>query len=91
MEAKMKKKRRAFVNEDDCVACGCCVKVCPRNAIEVWKGIYLHGLGFFVSSFHCQRNERILQPLLRAGTAIWNTGRTLRTLPQSRYSEMDEE
>ena len=39
MEAKIKKKRRAFVNEDDCVACGCCVKVCPRNAIEVWKGI----------------------------------------------------
>lgn len=52
METKMKKKRRAFVNEDDCVACGCCVKVCPRNAIEVWKGIYLHGLGFFVSLFH---------------------------------------
>ncbi|MGI6031369.1 MAG: 4Fe-4S dicluster domain-containing protein [Eubacteriales bacterium] len=22
-----------------CVACGCCVKVCPRQAIEVWKGI----------------------------------------------------
>ena len=39
METKMKKKRRAFVNEDDCVACGCCVKVCPRNAIEIWKGI----------------------------------------------------
>lgn len=29
METKMKKKRRAFVNADDCVACGCCVKVCP--------------------------------------------------------------
>lgn len=39
METKMKKKRRAFVNEDDCVACGCCVKVCPRNAIEIWKGL----------------------------------------------------
>lgn len=23
MEAKIKKKRTAFVNEDDCVACGC--------------------------------------------------------------------
>ena len=23
MEAKIKKKRRAIVNEDDCVACGC--------------------------------------------------------------------
>ena len=39
MEAKIKKKRRAFVNEADCVACGCCVKVCPRNANELWKGI----------------------------------------------------
>lgn len=39
MEMKTKKKRRAFVNEDDCVACGCCVKICPRSAIEIWKGI----------------------------------------------------
>lgn len=34
-----RKKRKAFVNTDDCVACGCCIKVCPRNAIEIWKGI----------------------------------------------------
>lgn len=39
MEAKMRKKRGAFVAANDCVACGCCVKVCPRNAIEIWKGI----------------------------------------------------
>ena len=24
---------------EDCVACGCCVKVCPKQAIEIWKGI----------------------------------------------------
>lgn len=30
----------ALVNKDDCVACGCCVKVCPKQAITVHKGIY---------------------------------------------------
>ena len=39
MENKIRKKRRAFVNANDCVACGCCAKVCPRNAIEIWNGI----------------------------------------------------
>ena len=38
MERK-KKKRKTFVDTNDCVACGCCVKVCPKNAIEIWKGI----------------------------------------------------
>lgn len=33
-------KRKAVVSTKDCVACGCCVKVCPRNAITVPKGIY---------------------------------------------------
>jgi ferredoxin len=23
-----------------CVACGCCVKVCPRGAMSVYKGMY---------------------------------------------------
>ena len=32
-------KRKAVVSVRDCVACGCCVKVCPRNAITVPKGI----------------------------------------------------
>ena len=31
--------RRAVVREDTCVACGCCVKVCPLGAIQVWKGV----------------------------------------------------
>ena len=34
-----RKKRKAFINMNDCVACGCCIKVCPRNAIDIWKGI----------------------------------------------------
>lgn len=33
-------KRNAIVNIRECVACGCCIKVCPRGAISVPKGIY---------------------------------------------------
>ena len=32
-------KRKAVVNLQDCVACGCCLKICPRNAISIPKGI----------------------------------------------------
>ena len=39
MQQKIKKKCRAFVQETLCVACGCCVKVCPMAAIEIYKGI----------------------------------------------------
>lgn len=39
MEKKSRKKKKAFVIADDCVACGCCLKVCPRNALEIWHGI----------------------------------------------------
>ena len=30
---------KAFVEERDCVACGCCVKVCPLGAISVRRGV----------------------------------------------------
>ncbi len=33
-------KRKAAVNIRECVACGCCMKVCPRSAISVPKGIH---------------------------------------------------
>lgn len=39
MEQKIRKKKKALVSAHECVACGCCIKVCPRNAIEIWKGI----------------------------------------------------
>ena len=39
MDEKVRKRRKAFVEAGSCVACGCCVKVCPREAITVWKGI----------------------------------------------------
>lgn len=33
------KRRKARVDGDACVACGCCVKVCPLHAIEIVRGI----------------------------------------------------
>lgn len=33
-------KRKAKVSIIECVACGCCIKVCPKNAIAVPHGIY---------------------------------------------------
>lgn len=35
-----RKRKRAFVDTDHCVACGCCVKVCPLGAIQVDRGLY---------------------------------------------------
>lgn len=32
-------KRKAVVNIEVCVACGCCLKVCPQNAISIPEGI----------------------------------------------------
>jgi len=34
--------RVAEVDRSLCVGCGCCVKVCPRGAIAVWKGKYAY-------------------------------------------------
>lgn len=39
METKQRKRRRAVVDAAGCVACGCCVKVCPLGAVSVWRGI----------------------------------------------------
>lgn len=33
-------RRKAIINHAECVACGCCIKVCPRNAIGIEKGIF---------------------------------------------------
>ena len=40
MKQNKKKSRRAWIFRDMCVACGCCVKVCPVKAISVYKGLY---------------------------------------------------
>lgn len=39
METKTKTRRKASVDTDSCVACGCCAKVCPLSAIQIWHGI----------------------------------------------------
>ncbi len=33
-------KRLAVVNQTECVACGVCMKGCPRKAISLPKGIF---------------------------------------------------
>ena len=33
---------KSVVNEDICVSCGCCIKVCPKDAIDIKKGMYAH-------------------------------------------------
>ncbi|MDO4740414.1 MAG: 4Fe-4S binding protein [Eubacteriales bacterium] len=38
--AGIRQKRRAYVDRETCVACGCCVKVCPLKAIDVYRGLY---------------------------------------------------
>jgi ferredoxin len=35
----MGKAKRAACVGKECVACGCCVKVCPRGAIQVYLGV----------------------------------------------------
>lgn len=34
-----KKRRKAVVDRSACVACGCCIKVCPMQAIQIVRGI----------------------------------------------------
>lgn len=38
--ALQKRKRYAVVDKRLCVGCGSCIKVCPKGAITVPKGIY---------------------------------------------------
>ncbi len=39
MNTKVRKRKKAFVEQEFCVACGTCVKVCPFGAIEIINGI----------------------------------------------------
>ena len=38
----VKKRRKAVIDKKICVACGCCVKVCPLHIIEIKKGSFAH-------------------------------------------------
>ena len=40
MQENKKVKKKASISQNECVACGCCVKVCPMEAIDIYKGIY---------------------------------------------------
>ena len=31
--------KKAGIDEKNCVACGCCARVCPRNAIIIHRGV----------------------------------------------------
>ena len=33
-------KKLAVVDRGRCVACGACVKICPKGALSIWKGCY---------------------------------------------------
>lgn len=33
-------KKLAQVSQKECVACGCCMKACPRKAISIPRGVY---------------------------------------------------
>ena len=33
-------KRIAVIDQKVCVACGICMKACPRNAISIYRGCY---------------------------------------------------
>ena len=35
-----KQQRKAKINTEQCVACGCCIKICPRGAVAVPRGIF---------------------------------------------------
>lgn len=38
----MKSKNFALIDQKLCVACGTCLKICPKNAITIAKGCYAH-------------------------------------------------
>lgn len=40
MEKKNTVKKKAYVNNEFCVACGACEKICPLNAISINKGMF---------------------------------------------------
>ena len=33
-------KKKANIDQKICVACGCCMKVCPLGAISIYKGLF---------------------------------------------------
>lgn len=42
MTNAVKRRRKAVVDANACVACGCCAKVCPMQAVEIVRGVMAH-------------------------------------------------
>lgn len=40
MEVKKKIRKKANIIKNSCVACGTCVKACPRDAIRIVQGVF---------------------------------------------------
>lgn len=40
LKQKTRKKYKAEVETKRCIACGTCIKVCPRDAIKIYNGCY---------------------------------------------------
>ena len=36
----MASKKQAIIEVSSCVACGACLKQCPKSAIDIYKGVY---------------------------------------------------
>ncbi|BAL85069.1 putative ferredoxin (plasmid) [Selenomonas ruminantium subsp. lactilytica TAM6421] len=52
----MRNKRHAVVQAADCVACGTCVDVCPRGAVQIIRGCYAQvEAGLCVGCGRCAR------------------------------------
>jgi len=42
MNLEKRVKKHAEISKEYCVACGCCVLVCPKKAIDIVGGMYAH-------------------------------------------------
>ena len=40
MEKTSRRIKKAQIAQSDCVSCGCCVKVCPRDALSIVMGLF---------------------------------------------------
>lgn len=50
-------RKTAVVDQKICVACGACVKACPRGALTVWRGCHaVADAGRCVGCGLCQKN-----------------------------------